>query len=69
MSSEKSFCLTLSGDSHILASELWPDGDGPENPTPEDVRKLINSSGGLGRVLSDWNLEDDFWLDVEVIEE
>ena len=37
--------------------ELWPDGDGPQNPTSGDVIDLIHRNGGFSDIIKDWNLE------------
>ncbi len=54
----KQFQITYTVDVTLDASELWPDGDAPENPTAADVRKLIQKSGGIYRVIDDWNLRE-----------
>lgn len=36
--------------------ELWPDGDMPTDPTPEDVERLVAKDGGPGAVLDRWDL-------------
>ena len=55
---------------------IWPDGDGPENPTEDDVIKLIRGDLGIKnrpiegedviRLLSEWNLTQHATLDVTV---
>lgn len=54
----KQFQITYTVDVSLNADELWPDGDAPENPTAADVRRLIQKSGGIYRVLDDWNLRE-----------
>jgi hypothetical protein len=55
---------------------IWPDGDGPENPTEEDVIELIRGDLGIRkrplngddaiRLLSEWNLTQHATLGVTV---
>lgn len=60
------FQIIIEGDAELTIKELWPDDDAPENPTAEDVRALMESSGRRDRVLRDWMLLDD--LDVTVLD-
>lgn len=34
---EHEFTLSFSGDIKLKTSQIWPDGDAPENPTAKDV--------------------------------
>lgn len=43
-------------DVELDLDELWPDGDGPANPTTSDVAALIARCGGIAPVIDDWNL-------------
>jgi len=52
------FLLSIEMNVELSVEELWPDGDGPENPTEEDVVDLINAEGGVPEILNDWNLSD-----------
>ena len=54
----KKFLLQYTIDCTVSLDELWPENDGPENPTVEDVEDLINSCGGWERVILDWNLAE-----------
>lgn len=54
----KVFNLSL-GEVQLSVSDIWPDGDAPENPTPQDVADLIAKCGGVRAVLSEWNLIDE----------
>lgn len=39
---------------------IWPDGDGPTDPTSEDVIKLIEENyNSLGHFFDDWSLGRD----------
>lgn len=53
----KKFSFKISGYYVLTEDEVWPDGDGPENPTAEDVLDLIDKLGGAEEVIWDWNLE------------
>lgn len=52
------FLLSLEMNVDLSMEELWPDGDGPEDPTEEDVVNLIKSEGGILEILNDWNLSE-----------
>jgi len=44
----------------LTEEDVWPDGDGPENPMAKDVAEVMRAYGTRGRVLKDWfplNLE------------
>lgn len=58
------FNITIEASADLEIEDLWPDGDAPENPTVEDVEKLIESDGGPKRILRDWNLDSDLAVDV-----
>jgi hypothetical protein len=60
----KRFQITYHVDVELYANELWPDGDAPENPTVSDVRRLIHKSGGIYRVLDDWNLREGAYVGI-----
>ena len=40
----------------LNTKELWPDGDGPPDPTVLDVIALIGECGGSVGILRDWCL-------------
>lgn len=55
----KTFEVWIEGPSFTLTEEeIWPDGEGPENPTDEDVIKEMQAYGSVYRVISDWALDD-----------
>ena len=58
------FHFSISVETSLGIEDIWPDGDAPENPTVDDVLKVIAKCGGKRRVLEDWNLVDDLDLDV-----
>ena len=39
----KWFEVEIRGRAILSEAELWPEGDGPANPTPEDVMDIIES--------------------------
>lgn len=43
-------------DTHLSVADVWPDGDAPENPTPEDVAAVMRAHGGFHGVISGWNV-------------
>lgn len=53
-------CFTLNlGEPVLEVEDIWPNGDAPENPTPEDVVKQMARSGGGACVIArEWNLLD-----------
>lgn len=62
---EPSFYVTIDVTVTLKKSELWPDGDGPADPTEADVLALIKSEGGPVEILREWNLTDD--IDLRVV--
>jgi len=54
----KSFNIDIECMLNLKIDEIWPDGDAPENPTPEDVAKVIKNYYSVSEFLRDWNLED-----------
>ena len=62
----KKFSISYTIDVILDASEIWPDKDGPSDPTAADVLEVIEQCGGIRRVISDWDLDPngDGHLDV-----
>jgi hypothetical protein len=58
------FNINIEIDDTFFQLDLWPDGDAPENPTLDDVIKLIQKDGGPDRVAQDWNLLDGLAITV-----
>ena len=56
--SKEDFVVTLTYECTLGYWELWPDDDGPDNPTLSDVAELIREYGGPALAASDWNLTD-----------
>jgi hypothetical protein len=49
--------FTITFPSIVLGvGDVWPDDDGPDDPTAEDVAAVMAKYGGLHDVLFDWNL-------------
>lgn len=54
----KKFTISIQGEHTLDLSEIWPDGDAPENPTSEDVVQAIEDScSNVADLISDWNLD------------
>jgi len=58
------FRLTVECDVVINSRHLWPDGNGPADPTVDDVKKLIEDCGGAYSVVRDWNLDNELYIRV-----
>ena len=56
----KKFRITYTIDVTLTEAEIWPDDDGPTNPTAEQVAALIRKEGGFPRIIESWNLDDGF---------
>lgn len=54
----KQFRITYHVEVVLDERDIWPDGDGPDKPTAEQVASLIQKEGGFPSVLVDWNLDD-----------
>lgn len=37
---------------------VWPDGDDPALPQPEDILRQIEKCGGILNIIREWNLGD-----------
>ncbi len=64
---KKVFHFSLSADVDLEIDQIWPDGDAPENPTVDDVLKVIAACGGAHEILRDWDLDQD--LDLTISDE
>ena len=40
----------------LTIDEVWPDRDGPAEPTAEDVVAAMKRTGRIERMMRDWNL-------------
>ena len=63
----QTFDISFDGSVTMSATEIWPDGNMPENPTAKDVALAICRLGSVSRLLEEWNLADD--LDIYVDQE
>lgn len=55
----KSFTLTFQCTVTLDESQIWPDMNGPSEPTADDVANVIDDCGGALEVLREWSLDDD----------
>lgn len=62
----KRFVLRANVEVVFTEDDLWPERDGPEEPTEHHVRAMILDCGGIVRVLRDWNLQQE--VDWDVVE-
>ena len=62
--SVKKFTFHYSGTVSLDVDSIWPDGDGPKNPTAEDVAKVVEECGGCATIIRDWSLEGDVSLTI-----
>jgi hypothetical protein len=51
----KVFRIIYTIDEELTEEQIWPDGDGPENATADDVRDLMDDD--VHETLRDWNLD------------
>ena len=58
MSVELRFRITIRDEYYLTESEVWPDGDGPLDPTAFDVAEQMGAGGSVRRVLDDWNMNE-----------
>jgi len=61
------FGVAIEGYYEFAVEEVWPDGDAPDNPTPEDVRNVMQDAGTKNRVLDDWGLLSDLNVTVDAV--
>jgi hypothetical protein len=65
LSSEPEFTISFPSIT-LSVSEIWPDNDGPIEPTPTEIIARMRDYGGVGSVISDWCLLDSLSVnDVE----
>ncbi len=64
MSEERRFQITITADHDLAIDEIWPDGDAPENPTVDDVKRRIQECGGARGLWRDWGFDTDPEVDV-----
>lgn len=74
MTQTRKFEIKITGSCVLDEKQIWPDGDGPEIPTAEDVLRVIATQYGNGwsvicfdRFLREWNIEKYFDVECELI--
>lgn len=67
MSEPRKFRVSFDGEIMLTSDQIWPDGDGPDEPTAIDVAALMRREGTICTLLQEWNLDDA--LDVYVDEQ
>jgi hypothetical protein len=55
---KKLFEICIEYRETLSAKEIWPDGDGPENPTEDDVYEAMQNYGPWTGVILEWNFDD-----------
>jgi len=65
----REFRFEITGDFVMRAEDIWPDGDGPANPTVDDVWTAFRKSGDKLRAFSDWNLSNDINVGIFALDE
>ena len=58
MSGDRRFRVTIRDEYFLTESEVWPDGEGPLDPTAFDVAQEMGNGGSVRRVLEDWNMNE-----------
>lgn len=51
----------------LLEEQVWPDGDGPEDPTAKDVVKVMEDYMPIWHLITDWQLVREVMVDGEVL--
>jgi hypothetical protein len=54
------FAIELDCTLDLSTSEIWPDGNAPENPTVEDVLKVLREHGSVTTVIGDWGFSPEW---------
>lgn len=62
----KRFTIEVTYGGDLDASEIWPDGDGPENPTIDDVIAELKKFSPR-TIVNDWGLEVDVTVDNKLV--
>lgn len=53
----KQFNVSVESDTWAMkVSQIWPDGDAPENPTPADVAEQMGKDGSVAQIILEWAL-------------
>jgi hypothetical protein len=68
MTKAKTFHVEITGCHDLTVSQIWPDGDAPENPTVEDVIKVMRSCAhGADQLQRDWDLDFDIEVNGQLV--
>jgi hypothetical protein len=59
--SAEAFTIRLVVEERVLVCDIWPEDDGPEDPTVDDVRRVLEACGPPLRVADDWCLTVSDW--------
>lgn len=59
MSGAPTVFIEFSGDVALAIEDIWPDGDAPEEITPEVVAELMRQAGSKMNVLREWALTSE----------
>jgi hypothetical protein len=60
----KIFKIEISGSVQLSERDIWPDDDGPENPSVTDVIRLLDRHYTLADMIDEWNLSGDIIVDI-----
>lgn len=64
----KRFRIVYTIDVTLDESEIWPDGDGPSDPTAADVEQAIRAANAhLIHTMVEWSLADEHTFDVSEV--
>jgi hypothetical protein len=57
----KTFTIFIETSADLTVQDIWPDGDAPEDPQPEDVMDKLKAAGygSFWRGALEWNLDSD----------
>lgn len=51
------FHIEWGGEVTLPVTDIWPNGDGPEDPSVADVIKLMRKSGTLRNLCKEWHMD------------
>jgi len=54
---ERTFTIEISISEIFTTGEIWPNGDGPEHPTADDVRAVFLRNPAIAETCQEWGLE------------
>lgn len=52
----REFLIRFDGEVALSTADIWPDGDAPDDPSPLDVKRVMEAAGRKERVLRDWDI-------------